>query len=313
MIMFSSRRLLDIWGFLGIAPGLRYKMFEKFGQDFASCSPLPAFLPNNCRIDCNLQDHVQRQIYFLGVYEPVEAYLFTQLLKPGMTVIDAGANVGQYTLLASTRVGTDGAVHSFEPVPATFTQLSSNVNANRLLNVYLNQAALWNESTTVKLSLSDEMKDNIGSYSVGITNQATAVESVSVRLDDYIVSKSIQSVDLIKMDIEGAEFFAIMGMQHVLERDRPILLIEFNRLALQRVGVTPERLWDLIANKFDYLGYLIEIDSCKEISDTSGIQQKNILCVHKSKIPDFIKDGWNLKYVLRWARSGKIFYTNKKI
>ena len=309
MIKFTSRRLLDLWGFLGIAPGLRYKTFENFGQDFTSSSPLPAFLPNNCRIDCNLQDHVQRQIYFLGVYEPVEAYLFTQLLKPGMTVIDAGANIGQYTLLASTIVGTEGAVHSFEPVPDTFVQLSTNVKTNQLSNVYLNQAALWNESTTLKLSLSEEMNDNIGSYSVGVTNQATAVESVSVRLDDYIVSKKIKRVDLIKMDIEGAEFSALMGMQDVLERERPILLIELNRLALQRVGYTPESIWNLLVNKFDYLGYLIEIDSCKRISDTSEIQQKNILFVHKSKIPDFIKDEWNLKYVLRWARSGKKFFS----
>jgi hypothetical protein len=100
-----------------------------------------------------------------------------------------------------------------------------------------------------------------------------------------------------------------MGMQEVIEREHPILLIELNRLALQRVGYTPESICNLLVNKFDYLGYLIEIDSCKIISDTSEIQQKNILFVHKSKIPDFIKDGWNLKYVLRWARSGKKFFS----
>ncbi len=309
MIRFFSRKLLDIWGFIGIAPGWRYQTFEKFGQDLASSSPLSSFLPNHCHISCYLADHVQRQIYFMGVYEPVESYLFTHLLKPGMTVIDAGANIGQYTLLASTIVGTEGAVHSFEPVPDTFVQISTNVKVNQLSNVYLNQAALWNESTTLKLSLSDEMKDNIGSYSVGVKNQATTVESVSVRLDDYIVSKKIKRVDLIKMDIEGAEFSALTGMQEVLERERPILLIELNRLALQRVGYTPESIWNLLVNKFDYLGYLIEIDSCKKISDTSEIQQKNILFVHKSKIPDFIKDGWDLKYILRWARSGKKLFS----
>lgn len=304
-INFFCRKLLELWGYLGIAPGWHLQTFEKFGSYLATPHLLPTFLPNKCQIHCNLQDHVQRQIYCLGVYEPIETYLFTKLLKPGMTVIDAGANVGQYTLLASTIVGVNGAVHSFEPVPNTFVHLNNNVSANELLNVHLNQAALWNESITLKLSLSEEMSDNIGSYSVGIINSDTAVESVSIPLDDYVVSKSIKRVDLIKMDIEGAEFRALLGMQDILERDRPILLIEINRLALQGVGYTPEKLWMFLTNRFGYSGYLIKINSLKNISCVSGIKQNNVLFIHTSELPKFINEPWNFKDVLRWARSGK--------
>ena len=77
-----------------------------------------AVLPNGCSMHCDLRQHVDRHIYYLGAYEPVESYLFTRLLQPGMTVIDAGANIGQYTLLAATAVGSRGTVHCFEPVPA---------------------------------------------------------------------------------------------------------------------------------------------------------------------------------------------------
>src|SRR5205085_1504296 len=84
---------------------------------------------------------VQRHIYFQGVYEPVEAYLFSRLAAPGMTVVDAGANVGQYTLIASARVGPSGAVHSFEPVPETYRVLAEHVAANRAANVVANRAA----------------------------------------------------------------------------------------------------------------------------------------------------------------------------
>ncbi len=68
--------------------------------------PLSACLPNGCRVICDLKDPIQRQIYFAGLWEPVEAYLFTQLLRPGMTVIDAGAHV--WTIYAARSNSSGG-------------------------------------------------------------------------------------------------------------------------------------------------------------------------------------------------------------
>ena len=100
-----ARHLLKAWGSSAKAPGLWYQAVERWGTRCGAGKQWLRRLPNGLVMSCDLRDHVQRQIYFQGCYEPVEAYLFCKLIKPGMTVIDAGANVGQYTLLASTSVG----------------------------------------------------------------------------------------------------------------------------------------------------------------------------------------------------------------
>ncbi|MDK2412419.1 FkbM family methyltransferase [Aphanizomenon sp. PH219] len=306
MLEYVGMKILDTWGKIGIAPGWHYQTIENFSLMLKTPFYVTGILPNGCFISCNLKDHVQSQIYFLGVYEPIESYLFTKMLKPGMTVIDAGANVGQYSLLASNLVGANGSVHSFEPVPKTFAILNNNVVNNKISNIYLNQAALWNESKRIKLSLDKQMSDNIGSYTMGINDSFTEeVESISISLDEYVASKSIKKVDLIKMDIEGAEFCALLGMKGMIERDYPIILAEINRIALQKLGYNPEEIWVLLTNKFGYNGYLIDNGCFQELSDVFQINQKNIVFIHRSVNHNFIKENWDYKAVLRWARRGK--------
>jgi FkbM family methyltransferase len=299
-----SRKLLNIWAGVGVAPGWHYQACEAFGQHLANPDQFLAVLPNQCHISCNLQDHVQRHIYFFGVYEPIESHLFTSLLKPGMTVIDAGANIGQYTLLAATQVGDRGAVHSFEPVPKTFEKLSHHVAVNQLSNVSINQAALWYQETVLKLGLADDMVNNVGSYSTGVVDINTAVEAKALRLDDYAINHRIERVDFIKMDIEGAELCALQGMQNILRRDRPLILLEINRLALGRLGYTPEDIWSFLTVDLGYIGYGVELSACRKITQTTDIQQKNLLFAPAESI-DLIEQNWNLKQILRWARKGK--------
>jgi FkbM family methyltransferase len=296
-----ARQLLNIWGNIGIAPGWHYENVERFGEHLAKSDSLNAYLPNGCTIFCNLQDHVQRHVYFFGVYEPIEAYLFTSLLKEGMTVIDAGANIGQYSILASTIVGKNGRVHSFEPVPSTFAQLQINISNNQLTNLSLNQSALFSENGTITLSLSEDMLQNIGSYSIGATNSKTAVKASTIRLDDYIDEQNIPKVDLIKMDIEGSEALALLGMKLTLKRDHPILLIEINRDALEKMNSSPEALWAFLVEELSYKPYLILGDSLKPVEDFSKTIQSNFLLIYKPEKYDLTTE-WNYKKVLRWAR-----------
>ena len=202
------RMALRTWARVGKSPGLYYQVVEKFGAGLAS-GPLKTRLPNGCVMQCDVTDHVQRHIYFLGVYEAIEASLFCRLLKPGDTVIDAGANVGQYSLLASTQVGPSGQVHAFEPVPRNFAALSRNVQLNNLSNVRLNQIALWNEPSELVFERPEEPDSNNGSFgainpgNAASTNQ-TRVTVPAIPLDQYVEENQLASVDFIKMDIEGA-------------------------------------------------------------------------------------------------------------
>jgi len=112
------RVALRAWARTGRKSGRHYRLVQKWGARLAT-QPLLSRLPNVCRISCDLTEHIQRQIYFLGVFEPVESFLFTRLLKPGNVVADVGANIGMYAVTLAMAIGGEGRVLAFEPVPRT--------------------------------------------------------------------------------------------------------------------------------------------------------------------------------------------------
>jgi len=283
---------------------------EWIGPRLATAAPLPARLPNGCRVECDLRDHVQRHIFFQGAYEPIESYLFTRLVREGSTVVDAGANIGQYSMIASTAVGASGQVHSFEPVEINFRHLKQNVGRNRLTNIHLNQIALWNESTRVRLELpggGDGIGTNNGQYSVNTSGNANdlGVTAQAVRLDDYAQEHNLGRIDLIKMDVEGAEWAALQGMAGIIQRDRPTLLMEVNRLACGRFGYEPNVFWEFLCRRFGYTAWQIGMsaEQWKKLTDANEISQLNVLFT-PGDLPVEVATGWDFHTCLHWAGAG---------
>ncbi|MHB8381343.1 MAG: FkbM family methyltransferase, partial [Candidatus Binataceae bacterium] len=282
----------------------RSLMIERLAPRITS-APMLTRLPDGSVMRCDFADFVQRQIYFGGLFEPIESYLFLKMIAPGMTVFDVGANCGQYTVLAARAVGAIGTVHSFEPMAATFVTLDQNVCLNRFENVTINQAALWNEATN--LSLGNEPGEQVrsGRWSAGFAAADPSAVSVrALRLDDYVREHGITRIDLIKMDIEGAEPFMLQGARESLDRFRPAFLMEVNRAALARLGSTPERLWE----EFSTRGYrAFEIGQSPRrsgpVSDFRGIKFGNVI-LHVNDLPAEITSGWDRRPVKRWACSG---------
>ena len=274
----------------------------------AACGPLPTRLPNGCEMVCEVADHVQRYTYFRGLYESVESYLFTLLLRRGMTVIDVGANTGQYTLLAATAVGSEGAVHSFEPVPANFRQLESNITRNHLSNVTAVCGALWDEETEVALSVPKKtpgQSANSGQWSVGApSGEMRPVGSKAFPLDTYAQRHHLQRIDFMKMDVEGAEPFVIRGARQVISNSHPIILAEVNQAALQRLG----------SSAAEFLGLLISLgyrawkigssdDECAPVSDAGSLAYANVI-FHQDDLPPAVTSGWSRRTPRQWACSG---------
>ena len=257
---------------------------------------------NGMTMVCDTREHIQRQIYYFGAYEPIEAYLFSRLLRQGLCVIDAGANVGQYTLLAAGAVGSGGQVHSFEPVPKNHQQLLEHLAINHVeARVHANPVCLWDRQTTLNLHLDAvDAEDNATNYSV--TDHGATVVSIECQaetLDAYAVREHLPSVDLIKMDIEGAELFALRGAIGLLESSRPILLIEINRAHANAMAYEPEAIWDLLRP----LGYQIRrighsaADS-HPIQSLQGIDRANVL-LHARPLPEGLWEGWTYKSILK--------------
>jgi FkbM family methyltransferase len=296
------------WGRFSVAPGYRYQLIERLGG-YLDRGPLKTRLFNGCDVVCRLGDHIQRQIYFFGAYEPIESFLFQRLLAPGMCVIDAGANIGQYTLVASNAVGASGQIHAFEPVAGNVKQLAHHVAINGFADrVRINECSLWNcdETLTLHLDAGDE-HENMTNYSVN--DQGTSVRSFrspSLRLDDYARRRGLDRLDVIKMDIEGAELKALEGAGELLRSFRPTILLEINRAHATGLGSTPEAISDLLVP----LGYRIRTigespETCRAIESLRDVVRANVLLWARA-LPTGFWEGWTYKQILSEFRKGQL-------
>jgi FkbM family methyltransferase len=177
------------------------------------------------------------------LFEPDEINLVKQHIKQGDVVIDIGANIGYYTLLFAKLVGDTGQVIAFEPDPENFALLHKNVALNQYHNVTLVQKAVSTENSHAQLFLCDENKGMHRLYDSVCCQSSIEVETVC--LDDYL-PKLVKKVDFVKIDIEGAEYNALQGMQHILRQYQPKLLTEFSPAALFEYGIKPQTYIDFL-------------------------------------------------------------------
>jgi len=187
------------------------------------------------------------EIMAFGTYGEGVQRLIEARLRPGMVFFDLGANIGSVSLHAAWRVGPAGQVHSFEPVPALVDRLTANVSRNRLTEVIrVHPLAVSNASGKTKINIAGREVNNQGRASLVDAPAAFAqVEVETITLDEFVLREGIEHIDLIKVDIEGAEPLMIQGAQKVLNSpEAPDLIVECNYLALAPSGMKPG---DLVA------------------------------------------------------------------
>ena len=147
----------------------------------------------------------------------------------GETFLDIGANIGKYSIKLSDRFKN---VHAFEPTPETFSMLKHNVEENKIKNIHLHQIAAWNTDT----DLTFHLKNNPGGNSASMEeNSVGTLTVVAEKLDNYI--DTFGKVDLVKIDVEGAELEVLEGMSRIINECSPIIIVEVlekNRFSLYR-------------------------------------------------------------------------------
>jgi len=239
-ILYSFNRRLAALGLTALPPvriikRLLFNVFiHKFsgGYLYISISGGRLYVPINAG---NMFEYVWKP------FEPYTSKLFSEAVRPGSTVLDIGAQFGYYTIMAGLLAGRNGLVYAFEPVPENFAILERNVRLNRLGNVILVQRAVSDRKKTVMLHLYKDSSSH-GMYArhdVGIRG-VLAVEAVTV---DSVLSG--RPVDVIKMDIEGHEPFALIGMkQTIAVSSRLVLFTEFNPYFLRMACVEPRNYLD---------------------------------------------------------------------
>ena len=204
------------------------------------------------RLRVYLGNDVSRQLFVGATNEPNEMALVNRMLAPGMVFIDAGANEGMYTLLASRRAGNEGRVYAFEPSAREFERLQANVALNRLENVRCVQAALAESKGEAELKVADEVHaghNTLGSL-VHQGVQELRRETVPLTtVDAFAEEEKLSRVDMIKIDTEGAELRVLQGAARVLRDFRPVLLFEASEASLANQGASREALLDFLGSQ----------------------------------------------------------------
>jgi FkbM family methyltransferase len=177
-------------------------------------------------------------IYALRSSYENELKHLSRFISPGMVVVDGGASCGIYTVAAAKLVGPSGLVLSFEPGVEAFSVLRDNIGLNGLKNVRIYRAAL--SDTEGKAALYHHAH-RPNSFSLG-PSEAPSIESeeVTIRtLSRAAQEEGAQRIDLIKLDVEGAEELVLHDAEQLIARSRPIIILEVNGIAAQRLGLDP--------------------------------------------------------------------------
>lgn len=209
--------------------------------------------------------------YALKEHEPEVKALLSQILKPGMTAIDIGANVGYHTLIMAKQIGSQACVYAVEASEDNLRWLQENLTRNHIENVKtMPYAAGEMSGERIFYVHADGGANNL--YEA--TAKAHEVIVREVRLDDVITGK----IDLIKIDIEGGEIAALHGMQRILQENPQIhLIVEWNPVALSKAGYAPEQLPRLLLE----MGYKVTIIDDPQFTSIEQVLESQYL--HSTK------------------------------
>jgi FkbM family methyltransferase len=205
--------------------------------------------------------------FLFRAHYDAELLALKDLLPVGGTFIDGGASIGIYTVVASSIVGPQGVVVAFEPGKDTFVQLRDNIRLNGMANVRLIQGALADTSGHRALF---HNADAPNLFSLGADGAPDSEQVEVFALDTCEAVGDLERVDVIKLDIEGAEELALRGGRKLLEKHRPLVMLEVRLGMPERLSLSPYGAWEFL----DRLGYRFakaHLDGTLSTSDNRGV------------------------------------------
>jgi FkbM family methyltransferase len=177
--------------------------------------------------------------YWMGYHEFKEWSYLNRILTPEMVFLDIGANQGEYSLFAAKRLKS-GRVIAFEPMSFFYHQLNENIDLNKFRNIEVLNCGLSDRTGAVPIYMGEE--NSIGEHEGLATifptkERARFVEEIKLKVfDDITELLKIIRIDVVKIDVEGAELSVLKGMAKALKKFRPIVLIEMNDITFKAAG-----------------------------------------------------------------------------
>ena len=208
---------------------------------------------------CDLSDQLSREACFTGLYEPPFTRVFQRQLRPGAVVVDAGANWGYFTLIAAAAAGPSGRVIALEPDPRQFPILERNIGLNGFTHVEALPSAAGAAAGRLTLTGYADTDANRGTSSIATPAGGGAPRQFDVDCTtiDALTARH-STVDLVKIDVEGAEDLVLEGMREGLAAKRyRAILLELHPALLAARGVPPEACLNLLESH-GYRGWTID-------------------------------------------------------
>ncbi|MCW5734323.1 MAG: FkbM family methyltransferase [Enhydrobacter sp.] len=230
-------------------------------------------------------------LYVCGSYEPNEFALLDRVLKPGMVFVDVGANDGLYTLFAARRVGPSGKVLAFEPSTRERINLERNIERNELRNVTVLPVALGRSCGLAELRLAQS--SHAGHNTLGrFANdgvKAEGTEQVQLQtLDSLAAERRLGRIDVMKIDVEGAEASVIEGARKVLTATRPLIVLEISDKALRGQGSDAEQLIATLREMNYQIGVFSPTTGRIELHAEGRDLSLNIVAMQPDRIPEVV-------------------------
>jgi FkbM family methyltransferase len=226
-------------------------------------------LPGGARMYCHADSSIGSQMFYFGPYtEYHELQFMTRFLRPGDGVIDAGANIGLYSLLAAPLVGPEGRVDAFEPGEGASGRFQANMDANAYAHVHLHRAAL-----------ADREGDTTFSTGWDVSNRIVTGEGVTVPTVTLDTALSGEHYAYAKLDVEGAEYLALQGAaERLAAREPPVWQVEVFGSMLDEMGAGYDEVIDLLrGHGYRIASYDADRNTLVETDEHSSA--KNILAI----------------------------------
>ena len=231
-----TTRLRRIPGAVLLLDGLR-----RHYRDYPTAITVPDF-DGSIRLQVRLDEHMGSQVFWYGSYSLEILRVLERIIVPGMTVIDAGANIGEVSLFVAKRVGPGGRVYSFEPVAELTDRLRRHVSMNGFDNIEVVQSGLSDRAGQAEIyGPAEPFRD--GTQHAGLsTLYANSQRGRSLgtipltTLDEFVEMRHLPRLDLVKVDVEGAELPVLRGARAVLAEHRPWLVVEVQQETSEAAG-----------------------------------------------------------------------------
>ena len=192
---------------------------------------------NGIKFELDLREVIDLSLYYSGTFEPKIENLIKKNLKPGMNVVDIGANIGYHTFRMASLVQPSGFVYAIEPTSTAYTKLLRNAGLNpHIPNIEF-----------IKIGLS---KDDVGEQEIAFQssyrlNGQSEVKSEQIRLmklDSLVKERKIEHLDFIKLDVDGFEGKVLMGAMETFRRFTPALIVEITPSEIIKNGDNPSEI-----------------------------------------------------------------------